>query len=188
MGTNFYLKDTHEYKAQDGRIYCGIVTYNEEDEKYEEDVHIGKRSAAGPYCWSCSITLCAEGPGKVHYSCHLGNSRKPGTCHISNCDGGHWFDKCPSCGGKYEPENFLNSSAARELGFNKDKPKKKTGIKSCCSFTWAMTKYDLKNFCKKSKNKKPILDEYGASFSLKEFEEILKECPIQSHSIGMEFS
>ena len=52
MGTNYYVK------TDDG------------------EVHIGKRSAAGWYCWDCRQTLCK---GRVHY-------------------GDGYFDRCPICG------------------------------------------------------------------------------------------
>ena len=56
MGTNFYTRD---------------------------GLHIGKRSAAGTYCWDCRLTLCKGGEKAVHMSTH----------------GAHGFyDACPKCG------------------------------------------------------------------------------------------
>lgn len=46
MGTNFYLKGHR----------------GDDDPKY----HIGKRSAAGLYCWDCRITLCKGGESAIH--------------------------------------------------------------------------------------------------------------------------
>ena len=46
MGTNFYIID--------------------KDQEYSEGRHIGKRSAAGWYCWDCGTTLCIV-TGKQHY-------------------------------------------------------------------------------------------------------------------------
>ena len=71
-----------------------------------------------------------------------------------------------------------NSSVGRELGFNKSKPKKKTGVKTCSSFTWAR---GLGNIRK-------IQDEYGRHYSRKEFLAMLDECPIQFHMEGAWFS
>ena len=45
MGTNYYWKDKGESKF---------------------DGHIGKMSAAGPYCWECGATLCTWGTEHVH--------------------------------------------------------------------------------------------------------------------------
>jgi hypothetical protein len=126
--------------------------------------HIGKRSAAGEYCWDCGITLCKGGNKDIHYA-------RSG-----------WYDSCPKCGKKYEEEGLDHSSAGRELGFNKDWPQKKTGVKTCSSFTWAIHPI---NISKKGK----VKDEYGREFSYKEFLDILKECPVQFFdSIGQDFS
>jgi hypothetical protein len=139
MGTNFYIKGHR----------------NNDDPKY----HIGKRSAAGVYCWDCGVTLCAGGASRVHY-------------------GDKWLEACPKCGKLPGKEPLDQSCAGREIGFNKAEPKKKTGVSSCSSFTWAR---DLGSI-------KKIVDEYGTEYTLKEFESILSECPIQYRDrIGKEF-
>ena len=144
MGTNFYLK---------GHIY-------NDDPKY----HIGKRSAAGYYCWDCGITLCVAGEEQVHYGRGADNE---------------WYTECPKCRKKPMEESFESSSVGRELGFNKSKPEVKTGVASCSSFTWA----------RKLGRVKKIEDEYGRRYTRKEFEQMLTECPIQfEHVIGKEFS
>lgn len=136
MGTNFYLTD--------GK-------------------HVGKRSAAGVYCWDCGISLCKDGREHIHEY----NSE--------------WYQKCPGCGKKPENETMEESSAGRELGFNSSLPSRKTGIKSCSSFTWAVEPKSIKN--------KKIKDEYGRKYSAKDFEKILEECPIKfSNMIGKFFS
>jgi len=132
MGTNFYVKG-HRHN---------------DDPKY----HIGKRSAAGLYCWDCGATLCVGGESRVHY-------------------GGPLYDKCPICGKARIEESLEQSSAGRELGFNKSKPRKKTGVSSCSSFTWAR---DIGKIQK-------IVDEYGTVYTRAEFEAMLLECPIQFH-------
>jgi len=139
MGTNFYRK---------GYIHT-------DDPRF----HIGKRSAAGYYCWDCKVTLCKGGKDRVHYD-------------------DDWYDKCPICGKEPKDEGW-NSSAGRELGFNKTKPKTKTGVASCSSFTWARELGKIRK----------IQDEYGKHFTREEFQEMLLECPIQYHdSMGQEFS
>jgi len=140
MGTNFYIKG-HRYT---------------DDPKY----HIGKRSAAGLYCWDCGITLCKDGENGVH----TGRSE--------------WYDKCPICGKDRKEESFENSSAGRELGFNKSSSSKKTGVQSCSSFTWARPLGRIRH----------IQDEYGREYSREEFVSVLKECPIQFMSHGSWFS
>lgn len=122
--------------------------------------HVGKRSAAGMYCWDCGVTLCQ---GRVHY-------------------GDPFYDGCPKCGRKRDNEGLGNSSAGRELGFNKSVPLAKTGVRSCSSFSWASEPSSLEGFA-------VIEDEYGRRYTKREFQDVLEECPIQfTDSIGVEFS
>lgn len=140
MGTNFYIG------KKDG-------------------LHIGKRSAAGLYCWDCGETLCRTGISGVQW----GTSA--------------WYDKCPRCGSKPIGEDIKHSSGGRELGFNKDKPRCKKGVASCSSFGWAMTQSELIR-----NRRKRIVDEYGQKYTLQEFFDLLDECPIQSfRNVGREF-
>lgn len=122
--------------------------------------HVGKRSAAGMYCWDCDITLCQ---GRVHY-------------------GDPYYDACPKCGKTRETEGMDDSAAGRELGFNKSVPAAKAGVRSCSSFTWANEPSSLEGVA-------VIEDEYGRRYTRQEFREMLEECPIQfTDSIGVEFS
>ena len=124
--------------------------------------HIGKRSAAGLYCWDCSRTLCMLGEQEVH----RGRSG--------------WFEKCPSCGNGPVKETLENGAAGRELGFNKSKPTRKKGVASCASFTWATEEAGLKV--------RKVKDEYGRKYTWAEFLEVLEECPIRYKLIGVDFS
>ena len=47
----------------------------------EGHVHIGKRSAAGLYCYVCNVTLCKTGEDDIHAF-------------------GEWYEVCPKCGAK----------------------------------------------------------------------------------------
>ena len=87
MGTNFYSKS---------------------------GIHLGKRSAAGLFCWDCGATLCKGGK----YEIRTGDST--------------WYDECPFCGKKPVMEAWEESASGRELGF-------KAGVATCCSFTWAIS-------------------------------------------------
>ena len=144
MGTNFYVKTD------------------------AGEIHIGKRSAAGWYCWDCGTTLCRDGSAGVH----TGNSS--------------WHDVCPSCSKSKNVEDLKNSTAGRELGFNKSLPRRKKGVSSCCSFTWAFAPLRFKKLFQKMPGKF-IKDEYGRDFSYKEFEQVLKECPLQSTWVNQDF-
>ena len=146
MGTNFYLKGHTD----------------SDDPKF----HIGKRSAAGPYCFDCKITLCKGGDAGIHTT-KWNRYEKD------------WYNKCPFCGKKPIKEDFGSGAAGRELGFDKSPFSRKTGVASCSSFTWA------RKLCKVRK----IEDEYGIEYTRDEFEKMLEECPVQyHHSIGQWFS
>jgi hypothetical protein len=126
-------------------------------------VHIGKRSAAGYYCWDCRTTLCCGGEQFVHY-------------------GSKWFDKCPICNRPKDKEDWASGSVGRELGFNKKEFSAKTGVKSCSSFNWAIDPDKINKL-------RFVKDEYGRRYTLKEFRKILEECPIRyTDMIGREFS
>ena len=155
MGTNFYTNPPGDFGD--------ILT--EKLDKHSPKYHIGKRSAAGWYCWDCGITLCKEGNTKVH---------------AGKAD---WHHFCPICGVMPRTETLENSAAGKELGFNKSKPTIKTKVTSCSSFTWAMEPETMVKH-------KFIYDEYGAMFTKEQFiVMLLKDCPIQYyHSLGEEFS
>lgn len=140
MGTNFYRMD---------------------------GTHIGKRSAAGMYCFDCNVTLCAGGPNAVHE----GRS--------------NWHEQCPQCGKKWIPDKLDESSAGLELGFNKNPVNANEGIKSCSSFTWAINKDSFyKNWWIRK-----VVDEYGRKYTKKEFIEMLDSYPLHFfHLVGRDFS
>ena len=123
--------------------------------------HIGKRSAAGLYCWDCEITLCKLGKEWIHHDFD-------------------WYKICPECGKGYNQESLLDSSAGRELGFNKNEPRRKQGVATCASFTWSRSINNIKY---------PVTDEYGSSYTRDQFLKIVnEECPIHfTHMMGKEF-
>jgi len=130
---------------------------------YKGGVHLGKRSAAGMYCYDCGITLCKGGRDKVH------DSVSP------------WHDACPVCGKEPINETLNSGAVARELGFYKGKLET-SGVHSCCSFSWAVEPAMLKVL------PGSITSEYGDKFTVKEFKELTNECVIQYfHSIGQDF-
>lgn len=145
----------------------------------KEEIHIGKRSAAGFYCWDCGVTLCNSGFATWKNKTYYGTD----AVHTS---GDGWLDSCPICGKKIGEETLSNSSAGRELGFNESKPEQKTGVKSCGSFTWAISPKEFQTYFR---NRRHIYDEYGRKYSKQEFIDILKECPIKFYGhVGVEFS
>ena len=155
MGCNFYLADVD---------YFGV---NMDDPKY----HIGKRSAAGLYCYDCSITLCKNGEKGIH---EAGDDK--------------WHPACPKCGQKPNLEILLESAGGRELGFCKKPRLDLTGVHSTSSFRWAMNESDFATAMLNGGDK-PIKDEYGKLYTLEEFHEILCECKVIFYdSTGQNFS
>ena len=140
MGTNFYINNT-------------------------DRLHIGKRSAAGLYCWNCQQTLNEGGVEGIHTG-RYGQ-----------------YDNCPDCGEQYKPESLSQSSGGVELGFAKTHSPHK-GVTSIASFTWAINPSNL--FGKGV----IIIDEYGRKYGKSQFTQMLSDmCPIEFyHSIGIEFS
>ena len=131
--------------------------------------HIGKRSAAGMFCWDCGLSLCAAGHAEIHHS------------------EARWLKECPVCGKATKQEELENSTAGRELGFNHEYPKRKKGIASCCSFTWAISPGHFAGL--KIAPNLHIEDEYEREYTLEEFSATLSECPIMFFdSIGVDFS
>lgn len=87
---------------------------------YINGIHIGKRSAAGPFCWDCRVSLSKDRRGP-HY-------------------GEEMFEKCPKCGKENSKDN---SAAMRELFGDANGETKREGVTSCSSFSWAVHPYEI---------------------------------------------
>jgi hypothetical protein len=163
--------------------------------------HIGKRSAAGWYCWDCKQTLCANGEQYVHYTklppneVELKRDRERLVAHPGLSPSGFptvlenewmrrdvtWHKKCPKCGKRPPNESLADGAVGRELGFNKKLTTKK-GITSCSSFSWAMPRKEALQLSK-------VRDEYGREYSHKEFIAVIEDCPIHfTDMMGTRFS
>lgn len=135
--------------------------------------HIGKRSAAGLYCWDCDTTLCKKGNDAIHIS-----------------DTPDWHTSCPECGKTTNEEwNSPGQAASIELGFSNPKPSRPHGVLSCSSFTWAIPPEPAKLKFAKNTFLRRIRDEYGRKYTGKEFLQMLEtNCPVQfTHMIGQTF-
>jgi|SRR6266581_5808198 len=149
MGTNFYWIDTQD--------------------------HIGKRSAAGWYCWDCHKPFTKDGKKEFVHSSDL-------SLHI---------ETCPVCGtGKIE-QTLETSAAGIELGFSKPKTERLThGVSTVSSFSFDMNIEIVQGRCNRFKDKEIIEDEYGRKLTGQQFTDMLAcNCPIQfTDSIGRNFS
>lgn len=141
MGTNYYWIDNPD-------------NFDEMDPR----IHIGKRSAAGRYCYDCGIYLTAQ---STQYA-HMGK-RDEFNEYINRK-----FDVCPNCG-KGPSDEFI--AADRELFRGTPVPSQLHGVQGVSSFTWTMVKHktDIVMWLKTDKNKKIIRNEYGDEFSADEF-------------------
>ena len=167
MGTNFYWRDPVDITDRTGAPW--------EPDLSQDDprIHIGKRSAAGLYCWDCDVTLCKGGNDAIHHG-------------ISD-----WHDRCPRCGASKSPNEarVMVSSSAVELGFAKPATKRKTGVCGAASFSWAQDPERVGAICEQSADTPIIEDEYGTVLTGKGFLVMLRSnCPIQfTDSIGSRF-
>lgn len=167
MGTNFYWIDS---------------TFKNEDEDDELDVfedeyrrHIGKRSAAGLYCWDCKVTLCPGGEERIHYG--------DGTAH--------WHKTCPKCGAPPVQEKLGDPEPISvELGFARPKEERPEGVRGAASFSWAQDPAKVRMRCETAGDDVIIEDEYGRKMSGLEFLRMLQaNCPIEfTHHVGVRFS
>ncbi len=193
MGTNFYWTDKApitsakiaDRNPRHARInvfvksqMCGTLTVDLSDaeavvralteRQASEDEHIGKRSAAGLYCWDCRATLCPLGEKYVHFV------------------GGKWLEACPKCGAKPQKEPIEESAAGIELGFNESGRPRRKGVAGCSSFSFAQKPDKVISMVTAGTW---VEDEYGRKLSPDDFQQVLEDCPIKfTDSVGKEFS
>ncbi len=155
MGTNFYW----------------INASDETEDDDDPTVHIGKRSAAGWYCYDCHVTLALGGLPAVHRGTGM-------------------HDACPTCGKTPQQDGY--NGAMIELGFAKTPapPQRPAGVQGASSFTWAQQPTHVIARCNTSLHTPIIRDEYGRVYTGSEFLWMLDTfCPIQfTESIGRIFS
>jgi len=172
MGTNFY-----------------IIGYDSNDADNPSH-HIGKRSAAGLYCWDCGITLAKEGESSIG----SGRSIYKAFYHMVPKvmeDGNSFFDHCPKCGKKPSTSDDSLNAGLVELGFQTAAGKATRGVSTCSSFSWAMYPYLFwAKVAEFADDAECIVNEYGDLFTKQTFrEEILKYCAIEKFiMIGERFS
>lgn len=161
-----------------------------------KDIHIGKSSDGGLFCWKCRCTLAVDG--------------------MKGIVNGEMLNNCPHCGDRYQRSDKLNS--LKDAGYN-DRKGKHEGIQPILVFRWAIKPYELLGSSQDSISSKifdmlqdvkvfengqlidntpemimsdfedvEIYDEYGEEYSLGEFREnVLQYCAIYEYSIGERF-
>ena len=167
MGTNFYWRvvDPEEVTLPNGEVVRPMDSIDNMDPR----IHIGKRSAAGKYCWDCHQTFCKGGEEQIHL------------------DESDWYDACPKCGKKEEKSD--HSSGLVELGFQKAANKPPTGVSTATSFSWAQYPSEVKETCSKKLDEVIVVDEYSRGYTGQEFLDMIESnCPIWFRdSIGTYF-
>lgn len=168
MRTNFYFIDL---KAADIRAKISNVLSADELAKISigsdldrSEFFIGKRSAAGLYCWDCSLTLCKDGEARIHYGY-----------------GDHFLDACPRCHAKPIEENWTSGGpAAVELGFSKPRQERPAGVRGCSSFTWHFPQEKVHRELEAAGlDRKTVRDEYDREITGGEFLQMIKNnCPV----------
>lgn len=154
MGTNFYALYDDPTLTDTGR---GVP-------------HIGRRSAAGYYCWDCDDTLCVLGKEWVHREAR-------------------WYDRCPHCGqGKQDPPTY--DAALVELGFASPASRRPTGVQPCSSFNWAQDPSTVMRYLGRHLVDPAVYDEYEREYTGNQFLCMLSAtCPIHfTGSTGRNFT
>lgn len=159
MGTNFYWIDPDQINVPTD---------------FADRSHVGKRSAAGWYCYDCNVPLVRGGDSNLVHTC------------IENI-----INICPKCG-QHKPEtsSMPPRSALIELGLAKPRTgRQTTGVSTCSSFSWAQDPAFVKSICESRASETIVADEYGREFTGQEFIQMLfANCPIEfTYSIGRDF-
>ncbi len=150
MGTNFYIKAIFDKPLKKP------MSIDLED----PSIHIGKRSAAGPYCWDCGITLCKKGEDSIHYE-NSGLEDK-------------WHEGCPICLKKHMEDAISSKGVRHCCSF--------TWAQEPEEFRRKMTQYLYSK-------KWIVIDENGVRYTFRQFLKELDFCPIQFiNSVGTYFS
>lgn len=160
MGTNFYwLKEYSEIKRLQEQ---GIET---ELDDYSPTVHIGKRAAAGSYCYSCRVSLFSGGEEWVHGP-PWGGSDPLSQSDIDLFDSMKMLQACPECGAEKGSEH----------------------VRGACSFCYAQQPNEVRQRCEQSLNSPCVIDGYDREYTGKEFLGELECCPIvKTELIGRRF-
>ena len=103
--------------------------------------HIGKRWAAGVWCWECKKEAEYDALGCFHF--------------------------CAKCGARCSGETLAFNPAMRELGFDKTKEIKHKGVDGASGFFWHAK--NRKEALRKLKGIKKVKTEYGQYWTIKRF-------------------
>ena len=172
MGTNFYWAAVESPRAT-------TITFADGEQLPiaipDRGRHIGKRSAAGMYCYDCNRTLCPGGNAKVH----SGNFYDP-----------PWPEVCSKCGSKMVKTSTILPVWRTRVRWRLGLITRPRGVAGCCSFSWADEPEKVRRICEARGDAVSVIDEYDRTLTGLEFLAMLKaNCPIEFRdSIGHAFS
>lgn len=168
MGTNFYWALVGGGAIQLATGDHITVTVDSDDPR----IHIGKRSAAGLYCYDCDVTLCPGGKARIHMSDE------------------EWPKACPKCGATQADEGLRAGPVAVELGFAAPREERPTGVRGTSSFSWAQSPEAVRRTCEAHMDDEVIVDEYERRMTGRAFLAMLRaNCAVEfTGSVGEWFS
>lgn len=174
---------------EDGQLPGGIALEGGESEDHPK-FHIGKRAAAGLYCWDCGIPLVRpgtrrDGYGEVYMDADVVHGGRHTDAHPTSC---------PLCTRYYVPPAKLDLSAPGhpagvELGFAKPLEHRPTGISGASSFSWAQEPARALRILLRFQHETLVRDEYDRTYTGKQFSDMLLLTPMWfTTSVGTFFS
>lgn len=158
MGTNFYWINPNDIEVPT---------------EFFDRWHVGKRSAAGWYCYDCRVPVVRGGDINLVHTSH-----------------DVVVDACPKCGQGRPKQDGIPDAALVELGFGKPRQARAAkGVSTCSSFSWAQEPTFAQRICEQRADETIIADEYGRELTGQQFAQMLfANCPIQfTSSIGSDF-
>lgn len=154
---------------------------------WRDGTHIGKRYAAGPYCYNCCIHEVIK--RRLFRAISVKKIIERGKIILPKFIGALLLAKltkirCPICGAVYVDEP-MPAEAALELGFRKGPLQFSKGLHSSSGFIFAQEPKEIK---RRLKTGDVAVDEYGCEYNPDEFQQILVGCVIKNYaSIGQIF-
>jgi hypothetical protein len=166
MGTNYYAYDV---------------------KSKEQLYHIGKRSAAGHFCWDCGMSsknIAKDNWDKKPYiygtrAIHCGGFEE-NRLNNEPTD----LEYCPVCGKPFHVDKEEVNAMFAELGFSKQ-PNRTNN--TTCSFMFGISPYVLSDVM--SNENICVIDEYGRELTKEEFKEVIQNCGVKYYDfVGEDFS
>jgi len=129
-------------------------------ESSDPDIHLGKTSAAGLWCWDCNISLLKS--GRIHYDAKF-------------------RDTCPQCGQGPHGKHFWDELFS---GFDAS-GHKRHGVMACYSFLFAQSPSRVFGY----NPDRLVKDEYGKELTMREFWQVVEKARYTfTNSVGKRFS